>query len=322
MEIEFANISARRAASLVRACFGGKSTQISEHRYTVEAPGIGSFRIELDAQLAHPTSNTTGQITEIAETSLLGKVSEITEIIDVKAREILGNAIADFVPTEIVCPPIAWNEIGKLDKLIDNLASNGAEDTYDSPIYGFGLHLNPEVASFSPEYLLAHVQAFVVLAPWLRSHSKQDLARNLLPHANPFPIGFLDLISDPNYSPDLDTLIRDYWQHNPTRNRELDMLPLLKHCHPKLLNGLIDVALVSARPTFHYRLPDCGFRQPGWSIVTEWNQWACVEHLAFHAPLLQNGLSLVHNNASDEHLIDWAKIVLAELCPQTFATST
>ena len=55
-----------------------------------------------------------------------------------------------------------------------------------------------------------------------------------------------------------------------------------------MLNALNDEErnLVSGRPAFHYRLPDCKINVPGWSVATAWNQWVFVERLACNGPLL------------------------------------
>ena len=43
---------------------------------------------------------------------------------------------------------------------------------------------------------------------------------------------------------------------------------------------------VKARPTFHYRLPDCRVNEPGWSVADAWNRWVYVESLAADTDLL------------------------------------
>ena len=37
---------------------------------------------------------------------------------------------------------------------------------------------------------------------------------------------------------------------------------------------------INQRPTFHYRLPDAGVSDPGWSIAPDWNRWVAVERVA------------------------------------------
>jgi hypothetical protein len=36
---------------------------------------------------------------------------------------------------------------------------------------------------------------------------------------------------------------------------------------------------VRARPTFHYRLPNCDIDEVTWSPAQEWNRWVFVERL-------------------------------------------
>lgn len=73
----------------------------------------------------------------------------------------------------------------------------------------------------------------------------------------------------------------DYLAHNPTRNRPLDMLPLLAHLDSRrVLHAAEDKHLVKARPAFHYRLPNCMIDEPAWTLAQEWNRWVAVERLA------------------------------------------
>ncbi len=45
--------------------------------------------------------------------------------------------------------------------------------------------------------------------------------------------------------------------------------------------------LVSARPAFHYRLPDCRLNMPGWTPAMAWNQWVRIERVAADPALLE-----------------------------------
>ncbi len=188
--------------------------------------------------------------------------------------------VTGLVPTEIVCPPIPWDELETLDTLFETLREKGAKGTDASLLYGFGLHLNPEVESQEVEYLLAMMRAYLLLANWLREEIKVDITREVLPHANPFPKEYARKVLDLRYQPDLDTFIDDYLADNPTRNRELDLLPLFAHLRPEHPHALLHGQLTKPRPTFHYRLPNAQLSQPGWGSVMEWNRWVEVEKLA------------------------------------------
>ena len=82
------------------------------------------------------------------------------------------------------------------------------------------------------------------------------------------------------YKPTMAQLITDYITFNPTRNKALDMLPLFKFIDEGCIENLDDKALINARPTLHYRLPNCEIDNPNWSLTESWMRWCQVELLA------------------------------------------
>ena len=54
IEIEFAALKPRDAATLVTQRFGGKVVEVDPHRYEIQEGRHGVFLVELDAQYAHP----------------------------------------------------------------------------------------------------------------------------------------------------------------------------------------------------------------------------------------------------------------------------
>jgi len=74
--------------------------------------------------------------------------------------------------------------------------------------------------------------------------------------------------------------------HDPTRNRSLDMLPLFAYLDKDRVNGAIKDPRIKARPTFHYRLPNCDIDNPEWNIDLPWFLWLHVEKLAAQPQLL------------------------------------
>nr|WP_299245476.1 amidoligase family protein [uncultured Halomonas sp.] len=281
VEIEFAAIAPLRAAQLVQEHFGGTLEQLDPHRFKILDSRWGNFTIELDSKYVHPDH-------QVLEENTLedSEWHHLRREIHQRSRRLLGDAVAGIVPTEIVCPPIPWLALNELDALFDALRQEGARDTRDSLLYGFGLHLNPEVPSFEADSLLAHLRAYMILAAWLREEIDIDITRQILPHANPFTREYALKVLDAAYAPDLDTLIEDYLVANPSRNRELDLLPLFAYLRPEHPNPLLADELVSPRPTFHYRLPNAQLSQPDWSAVCEWNRWVEVERLAADTELL------------------------------------
>lgn len=265
VEIEFAGLDVPDAARLVGDLFGGDIEDAGANRRRVTGTGWGDFTVELDAQILQDGPD--------------GKDAVAKP--DGAALEALGKTVAGIVPVEIVAPPIPWPELGRLADLTDGLRAAGGRGTADNPLYGFGLHLNPEVAHEDADYILAMLRAYMVLSEGLREEIGVDPTRRLLPYIEDFPDVYVAQVLDPDYRPGQAALIADYIAANPTRNRALDMLPLFRHLDEEAVTSrLDDASLVKARPTFHYRLPDCDLSDPDWSPVTEWNRWVEVEELA------------------------------------------
>lgn len=270
VEIEFAGLDVGAAAHLTQDVFGGAAVEESPHRVKLEDTEFGTFIIELDTQLVHKDQKA-GQEAD---------KPVLSDDVDAAMRDALGKAVTGIVPVEIVTPPIPWSELGRLSTLADALRQAGAKGTGDNVLYAFGLHLNPELSALDAETVTRHLRAYFVLADWLRAEISIDTTRRLMPHADPFPKDYMVKVLDPDYCPDQSRLIADYLDRNPTRNRELDMLPLFRHLDEDAVVTRLDDALIKARPTFHYRLPDCALADPGWTPVVEWNRWVKVEELA------------------------------------------
>lgn len=279
VEIEFAGLPPRDTAELVRELFGGELVVISAHRLKVQGTRWGEFVIELDTQYAHPDAEVIDSRPK-DDTEWERQRHQLRVDFHARTRELIGDVVTGLVPTEIVCPPVPWDELEELDALFAGLRQRGAKGTDASLLYGFGLHLNPEVPSLTVESVLSHLRAYMLTAEWLREKIDVDITREVLPHANPFPRPYALKVLDPGYAPDLDTLIGDYLKDNPTRNRELDMTPLFAYLRPDYPHPLFQDKLVRARPTFHYRLPDARLSDPGWGSAVEWNRWIEVEKLA------------------------------------------
>jgi hypothetical protein len=187
----------------------------------------------------------------------------------------------EVVPIEVVTPPVPWNRLRELDPLWTSLRSAGAEDTHASVLYAFGLHLNPELPDFEAATITRYMQAFLLLEPWLTAATDVDPSRRIAPYIRPFPAAYRQRLLGLDYEPDLETLIEQYLEDNPTRNRPLDLMPLFVHItHADYSARVEDWALVKPRPTFHYRLPNSEIQRPGWSPAVDWNRWTAVERLA------------------------------------------
>lgn len=262
MEIEFGSVSVHDAASLIHKLFGGEIDRVSDHRIHVRDTPLGDFTSELDVQYAHAEGD------------------ESREGFRRNLRKLLGDVSSIIVPCEIVCPPIEFDQLPKLVRLIDTLRDAGASGTAANPFYAFGFQLNPEIASTDAADITAMLKAYVLLSDWLKAVIQIDFTRKITAFADPFPSKYECLVCDPDYWPDVTTLIDDYLAFNPTRNRELDMLPLFSWLNRERVSARIPDPLIKARPTYHYRLPNADINQPDWSLRLEWNRWCVVERLA------------------------------------------
>jgi hypothetical protein len=299
VELEFAAVTARDAARLVRKTFGGSATAIDHHRFTITGTELGDFRAELDSQFLHRA--------EIGHEPTTGLQMMLANFQDA-FHGVLGDIGSAVIPCEIVCPPIKVDELQRLDSLLAELRRVGAQGTDVSPLYAFGTQLNPDIAEKSAAWIVSVLKAYLLLSDWLRAVISVNLTRRVLAFADPFPPNYILLVTDPDYHPEMDTLIDDYLLYNPTRNRELDLLPLFAWLDEERVRAAVDDKRIKARPTFHYRLPDARLDRPDWTIVTEWNRWCVVERLAERPDKLNAMAAAYWDNQGRLLPRDWAII--------------
>lgn len=198
-----------------------------------------------------------------------------------------GLELDALVPLEVVGPPLPLDRLDDVEALIAHLRKAGASGTSDSAVNAFGMQFNPELPSHEPGFITACFKAFLCLYGWLYIRADIDLSRRVTSYVDPFPTDYVKKLLATDYRPDLATLIDDYLADNPTRNRALDMLPLFMFIDEKRVRARTDDVLIKARPTFHYRLPDCKIDQPDWGFYVAWNDWVEVERLAADEERLQ-----------------------------------
>ncbi|MDX1711211.1 MAG: amidoligase family protein [Rhodovibrionaceae bacterium] len=282
VELEFIGLESQPTAELVSRLYGGNIVKVDAHHYRVEETRFGDFEIELDTQYAHSKgiAQDQGAAAPSGTEPAAPPASDWGDRLEGQLRSAVGDVAKLWLPTEVSAPPIAWNELDRMEELIEGLREAGCEGSDASLLYAFGLQLNPEVPSFSADSLRRHLQAYLVLSAWLRVEIGLDLTRRLVPFVAPFPRGYALMVLREDYQPNLRGLILDYLDHNPTRNRELDMLPLFAHLDLRRVTAMVEDERIRARPTFHYRLPGTRLSEPGWGVSVEWNRWVEVERLA------------------------------------------
>jgi len=272
VEIEFGGVSLPDAAEAVRAAFDGSLRQDHEHRFTV-ATDLGEFEVTFDSSLLSDK-----KYEHLLDRLGLGDSAGVKDAVEGALRRIGGT----FLPLEVGTPPIPVTRLCELNKLEAALRDRHAEGTRAGLLYAFALHFNPEaVDPHDPAAIAATLRAFLLLYEWLFRRADVDTLRRILPFINPFPEAYARQVIDPDYSPDLTTLVDDYVTANPTRNRPLDLLPILGFNAPGLTDRPeLAGQKVTPRPTYHYRLPNSLIDDPNWSIAQEWERWVLVERLA------------------------------------------
>ena len=270
VEIELAGLSAHKILTIIQHCFGGDVIKRSLFEYEVIDTELGTFVLELDAQ----------QLKQLAQSYEQGRTNDEDSFIEDFSMELLSLAAEQFVPWEIVSAPFAIDKLHRLNELTFNLRQIGAKGTRESLRFAFGVHLNMELPDLNAKTILAYMRAYFCLYDWIVQQEDIDLARRVTPYIKHFPQAYIEKVINLNYQPTLTELMDDYLDANPTRNRSLDMLPLFTYLDEQRVREVIQDKRVKARPTLHYRLPNCDIDNPNWSIDSIWREWLQVEYLA------------------------------------------
>jgi hypothetical protein len=285
VELEFGGLTLERICEIVQRVVGGEIDQESRYAAVLNDTRMGKIKVELDAVL----------FTEFKLRGMLQGLPmakdkrDLTDIVE----EALASEARKWVPFELVFPPLPFDRVGELDEISKALSSE-AEGTGASIYNAFGLHFNPELPQVDAATALRYLRAFLVLFESLKQAHDIDLTRQMTPFITPFPRAYLKLVLNPGYHPDQEQLIKDYLEHNATRNRALDLLPLFAHMNKDLVRQRLPDEKINSRPTLHYRLPNCRIDDPQWTISKEWHVYLKVEELADNEDELSSRLQHAH----------------------------
>ena len=261
-ELEFSGITLEQAAQAVEQSLGGVRRVDTVAAQSIEVPDLGTFVVELDWAFLKK------QASEGLEPGA-----------GAPWLEPLSRAAAVLVPIEVVCPPVPMTKLETLDPMVQRLRQAGAVGTNESIIAAYGLHVNIELPSLDPATVHDYLRAYCLMQWWLVDAHDVDLARRLSPYIDLYPQAYIREVLKMQ-SPDMAQITAAYLQYNPSRNRALDLLPILAEMDVKAVRAVVDDDRVKARPAFHYRLPNCQIDQPDWSMSKAWNTWCLVEWLA------------------------------------------
>lgn len=278
-EFELGNLGVHKLARGLADKLGGTLTYPSSFEASLEDSSLGKIKIERDTRI----------LTSLAYRDWLSSLG-----VDFSPgsggerwEQNVDHLSRQLVPCEIVTAPIPVTDLASLHQIIAVVEDMEGEGTQESFYYAFGLHMNPSIPSTQSSSLLAYIQSFLLLSDWIIEDAGTDFARRYFTkYIDPFPKGYVERVLDPNYRPDLESLMDDYLWYNPTRNRSLDMLPIFFDIDRARVLAKVKESerpLIKGRPAFHYRLPDCRVGEPGWALEDEWNRWQLVEVLASDA---------------------------------------
>jgi hypothetical protein len=269
VELEMKGLDIDIMSGLVAGHVHGSVEPISRYEHRITGDDAGDWLVELDFEYLKQR----GRQRRDGDEGVLAQLDDAAE-------ELLAAGSQALVPMEVVSPPLPMDRLGRLEHLIARLRDAGARGTRDGLTFAFGVHLNPELPDTDTVTVTRYLKAFLCLFEWLRAEARVDLLRRLTVYIDPFPVEYVQKVIDPDYQPDAAALIDDYLRDNPTRNRALDMLPLFAHMDEDRVRRQVDDPRIKARPTLHYRLPNCEIDEPGWGLHQIWCDWLQVEHLA------------------------------------------
>jgi len=260
VEIELGGLDEGRVAALVAERLDGRAEQEDSHIWAVSGSDIGDVAVYLDIFLRKAQKS--------------------------RLRDLALDLGREVVPVEIVTEPIDMEGLARLEDLRDALRDAGALGSGAGLVFGFGVHFNIEVASGEDADTVRPLLAYALIEDWLRSAYPIDESRRLLPFTDPYPTEFVRTLigAGPGAARDLVTGL--YLELTPSRNRGLDMLPLLAHFDEARIAAAISDK-TSARPAFHFRLPDCRIDEADWTLAGEWWRWVAVERVARDDALLR-----------------------------------
>ncbi|MDF1692824.1 MAG: amidoligase family protein [Zhongshania sp.] len=306
VEIEFTGMEIDGIVDTIIQQYGGNAEPLSDYEVNVVDTSLGQFGVELDFSYIKRISR---ERHESADTNDLEELAEA----------IVGAIAKQLVPFEVVAPPIAMSDLWQLEDLFVNLRNLDAQGTHASAKNAFGLQLNPEMPDCEAATILDYLRAFLCLYEWLKMRCDVDFSRRLTSYVDPFGKDYVRKILKPSYQPNIDQLIDDYLEFNPTRNRALDMLPLFAHIDEPRLRAKVDDDRVKARPTLHYRLPNSLIDDPQWGLIHPYRDWLQVDNLAMDKSRLETVCQAYRNyldNPTANLFTNWSHSVSQWLIPE------
>ncbi len=301
VEIEYSGLALDKASALLAQHFCGEVQVLNLYEHQIST-ALGDFKIEFDMTYLKQMGRDNAQA---------GRASHEPAHF---GEWLLKNIGETLMPYEIVTPPLPMSQLAQLEALVTQLRAAGAKGTKASLFSAYGMHFNPELPDTQTATVLAYLQAFLCLYDWIKAREQVDISRRMTTFIDPFPKAYVLRVIDKNYQPDSAHLIDDYLDFNPTRNRALDMLPVLTFMDETRVKTQLNDPRIGKRPALHYRLPNSSIAQPQWRILDAWEDWLEVEKLAHDSTRLADYCQHYHYFLREAHPLDglfddWAEQV-------------
>ncbi|MFP7673847.1 amidoligase family protein [Marivita sp. S0852] len=260
VEIELAGLDIEDICAIVKDTLGGEFEGTDPFLRKVVGTQIGDVTVELDTPARQDSDN------EIVRRGL--------------------DAATGIVPLEIITDPLDMEGLERFNAFLPKLRKAGATGSRAGVLLGFGVHLNPEVVDPDDPHSLATIRAFGLLEDHLRHVEHLDLTRRALPFVAPWPAEFVTEMLEDKIT-GIEDVLKVTAKHIHSRNHGLDLLPLLKFACPETFAASFSKTKTAARPTFHFRMPDCRIDEPSWDLRQPWALWHLVEMVAANSALMR-----------------------------------
>ncbi len=276
VEVEYSNLSLDESAEIIKELLGGAIQDLGKYKKKVVDTKFGDFNLELDAEL----------LQKMDEKNFLSKLNIFNKKTNDDIEDLLQSSATSLIPYEFASAPMNFKDLQSLEKLVYAMRIHGALGTTESVQYAFGVHFNIEPKSLETGVIISYFKSFLLLQKWIEKQSEIDLARKITPFINDYPKPYLKLLFNSQYRPIQEEFIHDYIKHNPTRNRALDMLPLLSFLDEERVKTALPDEKINTRPTFHYRLPNSKIDLFRWNLKQEFKIWLIIELLVDNPEIL------------------------------------
>ena len=261
-ELEFSGITLEQTVDTLISALDAEIQSQTAAEFKLHVKTLGDFNVELDWDFLKRVSANAADADDPAE-----------------AIKLLSQAASLLVPLEVVCPPIPLDRLHVLEPMTTALRKAGAVGTEESLLAAYGVHINTEIPKLDAPTLSLYLRAYALLQWWLVDAHDVDVTRKISPYIDLYSEAYLkQVLSEPE--PSMDQIFDGYLEYNASRNRALDLLPILAEIDANRVRRVVDDPKINARPAFHYRMPNCHIEHPDWSLSLAWNTWLLVEQLA------------------------------------------